>query len=97
VTRDFNNSLDLFLLSLVSSEEITPFAVSVSPNSPSNGGNRLNWTVVPGKTYQVLFKNTLSDTVWQPLNTPISALGSQATVRDTSTSASARFYRIVAY
>ncbi len=97
VAGDFNNASDLFLMNLVSSAEITPFAVTISPASPPSGGNWLVWTVLPGKTYTILFKNDLSDPVWQQLDAPISVVGDRATATDGSVSAAARFYRIVAY
>ena len=97
VAGDFNHTSDLFAMILVSSTAIVPFAVSVSAAPGATGGNWLNWSVEAGRAYRVLFKNDLSDSIWQTLNAPISIVGDRASARDNSVSASARFYRIVAY
>ena len=56
----------------------------------------LTWPAVSGATYQVQFKNSLTDSIWQTLNgnTWVPAPG-YAT--DLAPNASQRFYRVVAF
>jgi hypothetical protein len=60
-------------------------------------GPLLSWPVVPGKTYQVQFKNALNDPLWQDLNGDIIFVGSTEYFRDTSSSPVLRFYRIKSF
>jgi hypothetical protein len=94
---DFNNSSDVFALGLYSTAEAPPFALTASAVTLPTPGNWLNWTVAPGKSYRVEFKDSLGDPTWQELNLPISAVGDRASVKDATMPETSRFYRVVAY
>jgi hypothetical protein len=84
---------DLFSFSLPSPSAPTPFEVSVAPGSVSPS---ISWPVIPGVGYQVQFKNSLSDSVWQDLSAPFSIIGDRAVLHDVSPASGRRFYRIIA-
>ena len=72
-----------------------PFRVVQPQVSWTNRAVTFNWASRPGLTYQVQFKNTLSDPAWQTLGSNIiatgtTALGSDAAFGDVPQ----RFYRI---
>ena len=72
-----------------------PFRVVQPQVSWTNKAVTFNWASRPGLTYQVQFKNTLSDPAWQTLGSNIiatgtTALGSDAAFGDVPQ----RFYRI---
>ena len=48
-----------------------------------------------GKSYQVQYKDNLSDAAWQVLNASVAVEGNQAYVRDAALPSDHRFYRIV--
>ncbi len=61
----------------------------------SNGTSSLVWASVPGKVYQVLFKNSLAAANWSALTTNITATNSLTPWVDTTAgSVRQRFYRI---
>lgn len=60
-------------------------------------GPLLSWPTVPGKTYQVQFKDTLNDALWQDLNGDVSFVGSTEYFRDATPSPVLRFYRIKSF
>ncbi len=90
---DFNSVNDLFSFSVLSTNTPTPFEVSAEPGSVSPA---MSWPVIPGVGYQVQFKNSLTDAVWQDLSAPISIIGGRAVLHDVSPSSGQRFYRIIA-
>jgi len=63
----------------------------------TTNGPRLSWNSLLGATYQLQFKNNLSDTTWN--NVPgatITGTGNLISLTDTfSASTSARFYRVI--
>ena len=59
-------------------------------------GPTLSWPARPGETYQVQFKNTLSDTVWQNVSGTVTLTGNQAQLTDLAPASGQRFYRVVA-
>ncbi len=105
-TNDFNVGGDLFTLKLYSTNGITgstnlpPFNVGqivYVPGSGQSGASpTLNWTAAPGVTYQILFKDDLTDPVWQNLNGNVTIVGDQGQAVDLAPNPSHRFYRIQA-
>jgi hypothetical protein len=103
--NDFNNGSDLFALDLASfpggAGTINPGTVFFAQFLPSGGfgqngqGPLISWPFVSGKTYQVQFKNDLSDSVWQDLPGNITFIGDTGYVSDFSPSPDKRFYRII--
>jgi len=57
----------------------------------------ITWPALPGKTYEVQFKNDLSDPSWTPLNASITIVGENGYATDFAPDAVKRFYRIKAY
>jgi hypothetical protein len=61
-----------------------------------SGGRIILWSSVPGKTYQVQFKNDLSATNWTNLGAPFKASGSTPSVPDPAgNTVPQRFYRVM--
>jgi hypothetical protein len=71
-----------------------PFPVAVMLDTQ---GPLLSWPTVPGKTYQVQFKNSVNDPLWQDLSGDVSTVGNVEYFRDTSPSPVLRFYRIKSF
>ena len=59
-------------------------------------GPLLSWPLVPGKAYQVQFKDNLNDALWQDLSGDSSVIGGTEYFRDTSPATVLRFYRVKA-
>jgi Tol biopolymer transport system component len=96
VGRDFNQSSDLFVLRLNSTNS-TAALVGEIIYAPTFGSNPvLTWQAVPGKSYRVQFKDRLTDAVWQPLNGNVTLVGDCAYANDLSPAPARRFYRIQA-
>lgn len=95
VTNDFNRNGDVFAVNLFAAGLIPVFYVQAIPGTPSSPTPTLVWPVLSGKTYQVLYKNNLTDPAWQVLNGNITILGNTAYFTDPNPAAGQRFYRIV--
>jgi hypothetical protein len=59
------------------------------------GGVGIRWNTAPGRTYQIEFKDRLSDETWTPLGNEITAVDSTASIVDNSAAGSQRFYRVL--
>jgi hypothetical protein len=95
-SQDFNQSSDVFTMDLYSTNVPPPFAAALmAPNGPG-GLPVITWTPQSGKSYQVQFKNNLSDPVWQVLNGSGTVSNNQQSVTDPAP-AGQRFYRVVAH
>jgi hypothetical protein len=70
--------------------------LSISSIASSNGSITVNWLAISGRTYQVQYKTSLSDTNWSALLPDITATGATASKTDPATGQS-RFYRILLY
>ncbi|HTQ51177.1 MAG TPA: hypothetical protein VMJ12_10730 [Candidatus Acidoferrales bacterium] len=95
VTNDFNRNGDVFAVNLFAAGMIPVFYVHALPGPPSSPAPTLVWPVLPGKTYQVLYKNNLTDPAWQVLGGDITILGNTAYFTDSNPAAGQRFYKIV--
>jgi hypothetical protein len=78
------------------------FVPNAAPDVPINAQIRsssakmiLTWEAQSGRTYQVLFKNSLEETNWQVLAAEVVATDSVATVEDVVGAQPQRFYRIM--
>jgi hypothetical protein len=60
----------------------------------SNHEFALAFGAIPGKTYRVDYKNTLSDSAWTPVDVPVVASSTSLTVVDDLGAQPQRFYRI---
>ena len=96
VTNDFNHDGDVFVFNLFGGGLIPVFYVQAIPGLPGTGTNpTFIWPVLPGKQYQVLFKNSLSDLAWQPLTGNPIIYGNTARFTDSNPLGGQRFYWIV--
>jgi hypothetical protein len=60
------------------------------------GGNlSLNFQTIPGKKYQLVYKNDLGAPSWTPLGNEITAVSDNTTITDDLTGIAQRFYRIL--
>jgi Tol biopolymer transport system component len=85
---DFNQRSDLFGFTFLSA--------IILPSESPDGGARLSWPWVPGNNYRVEYKDTLSDSSWQPLSGTITNVGSKAWMWDSAPN-SQRIYRVVSF
>jgi Tol biopolymer transport system component len=95
--QDFNQSADLFALKLYGSIASPPFIGQIIFAPVAGQNPLLAWPATAGNTYQVQFKNKLSDPVWQNLNANVSVVGDRAFATDFTPGPGQRFYRIVAH
>ncbi len=94
-TNDWNRASDLFAFNLFTAGMIPTFYVQVIPSASPNQNPTLIWPVLAGKTYQVQFKNNLTDPAWQTLPGNVTILGSTAYFTDSTPVTGQRFYQIV--
>jgi hypothetical protein len=97
VTNDWNRASDLFAFNLFAAGMIPTFYVQVSPGASPNQNPTLIWPVQAGKTYQVQFKNNLTDPAWQTLPGDVTILGSTAYFTDSTPVTGQRFYQVVGF
>jgi hypothetical protein len=105
---DFNESSDIFAFALPISgsgnpTNTPPPAFTGIAWETANGQYSadqpliLTWSPAAGGSYQVQFKNNLTDPAWQPLESPATVVGNQGQIIDFSPAAAQRFYRIVSF
>ena len=97
VAQDFNQVNDFFAVKIATSNPTRVFAGQMVFAPATLQSPTLTWPAVNGKTYQVQFKNSLTDAVWQTLSGNTWVSGNQGYATDLAPSASQRFYRIVAF
>jgi hypothetical protein len=74
------------------------FHAAVAPDS--GGKIKLTWPAVPGKTYRITYKNSLSDPTWLtdlPASTvaaPVSSGAAESVFSDSTSGVQQRFYRV---
>jgi hypothetical protein len=78
------------------------FQVFVSPppqfgSAVSDGTGNIHFTFnsLSGQSYQLEYKNNLSDATWTPLGPPEPGTGGSVTMDDNLTAQPQRFYRLV--
>ncbi|MEJ0089285.1 MAG: hypothetical protein WDM80_06000 [Limisphaerales bacterium] len=89
VPLDFNHNGDVLALMFL--------YVSIVPDNGSGAGPMLTWPNRPGETYQVQFKDSLSDPAWQDVGGSVTVIGNRASVQNLVPSTGQRFYRVVAF
>ena len=97
VTNDWNRASDLFAFNLFAAGMIPTFYVQISPGAAPYRNPTLIWPVLAGKTYQVQFKNNLTDPAWQILPGSVTILGNTAYFTDPTPLVGQRFYQIVGF
>ena len=61
---------------------------------PSTGQIQISFPTLPGQTYQVQFKDQLTDPAWTPLGAPVAGNGTTVTQFDDPSSHPQRFYQL---
>jgi Tol biopolymer transport system component len=97
VTNDENRASDLFAFNLYAAGMIPAFYIQAIPGASPDQNPTLVWPVLSGKTYQVQFKNNLTDSVWQTLPGNVTILGSTGYFTDSTPVTGQRFYQIVGF
>ncbi len=87
VSNDVNRVSDAFAVRVL-------YHIQVSPLAMPGATTTLAWQTVPTRTYQVQYKNNLSDSQWQTLSATISLVGNEGSVTVPADQPN-RFYRIV--
>ncbi len=95
VTNDVNRASDLYAFNLYAAGMIPIFSVQVDPGASPNQNPTLIWPVQTGKSYQVQFKNNLTDPAWQTSSGNMTILGGTGYFTDSTPVAGQRFYQIV--
>jgi len=95
VTNDWNRASDLFAFNLYAGGLIPTFYVQLGASAGQNP--TLLWPVLAGKTYQVQFKNNLSDPAWQTLPGSVTILGGTGYFTDTTPAIGQRFYQVMGF
>ncbi|HZQ48658.1 MAG TPA: hypothetical protein VFC07_16690, partial [Verrucomicrobiae bacterium] len=93
--QDGNQGGDLFALSLYSTNSLYTFSVGINQPSTIGQSPTITWPAVPGVSYQVQFKNNLTDSLWQVLNGNVTLVGTQGYAIDLAPAATQRYYRIL--
>jgi Tol biopolymer transport system component len=89
VVNDFNQAADIVAYEF--------FFADITPGAAPGDGPVISWPFVSGLSYDVQFKNDLSEPSWQEVGGTITVLGNRAFMTDPSPSSGQRFYRVVAY
>ncbi len=95
--NDFSTAADAFMAHLVSTNVITAFVGEITCVPRSGQPPTLLWLAAPGRSYEVEFKQDLTDATWQKLNMSVVIKGNQASATDFACDSNHRFYRIVAH
>jgi hypothetical protein len=87
-----NNGIMAFVIDPAYQPPVTAFKIlSVTPSA---GAITLQWEARDGTTYQVQYKDSLTDS-WQNLGSPVPATGSTASYVDNALTGDSRFYRVL--
>ena len=110
ITNNFNLGGDLYIVSLSSTNaslnptNTPPFNITqlVYPSASGSGSSTgsspmFTWPITPGLNYEVLYKDNLTDPLWQVLNSGVTIVGSQGQATDFAPNSSHRFYQIKAF
>jgi hypothetical protein len=89
VGQDFNHNSDVFSFALL--------YCSIVPGMAPGQGPTISWPARPGESYDVQFKNNLSDSTWQEVSGSITVEGNEARITDLAPASGQRFYRVVAF
>ncbi len=84
---DFNHFSDIFAFEFL--------YLNIALGAPGQGPT-LTWPYVSGHSYQVQYKNNLTDNAWQPVAGAMNINGNQASLTDSAPASGQRFYQVVA-
>jgi Tol biopolymer transport system component len=97
IPQDYNQVNDLVAIKIATSNPTPVFAGQMVFAPATLQSPTLTWPAANGKTYQVQFKNNLTDTVWQILTGNTWVSGNQGYATDRAPNVGQRFYRVVAF
>ncbi len=92
---DGASDLNEFLAATDPTDPASFFHVELLSSGTAEHGPLLSWPAAFNKSYQVQFKNSLSDSAWLDLDAPFVLVGATAYAADPNTGATERFYRIL--
>jgi hypothetical protein len=92
---DGGTDLNEFLAGTDPTDPTSVFRARIVHSGPAAQTPVITWPAVPGKSYQIQFKNDLNDASWQNFNGNVILLGNQGSAYDLVPAAGQRFYRIV--
>lgn len=84
---DFNHFSDIFAYEFL--------YIDVSLGAPGQAPT-ISWPYVSGHSYQLQYKNNLTDSAWQQVPGTININGNQASMIDPAPASGQRFYRVIA-
>jgi Tol biopolymer transport system component len=84
---DFNHFSDIFAFEFL--------YLNITLGAPGQGPT-LTWPYVSGHSYHAQYKNSLTDSVWQPVAGTMNTSGNQASITDSAPAPGQRCYRVVA-
>jgi Tol biopolymer transport system component len=91
IPQDLDASSGIFAVALY-----PVFSASLTAGTVPGQPPTISWPVLPGKTYRLLYKDSLADQAWQELLGTPTLNGDRLQLKDPAP-ASRRFYRIIAY
>jgi Tol biopolymer transport system component len=97
IEGDFNQGADVFVVKLASGNPIAAFSGQIIYVPGSGQLPTILWPATNGVTYEVQFKDELTDPAWLSVNGTVIVVGNQGSVVDLAPNPSHRFYRIVAH
>jgi len=87
----FNQSGNIYAFSLYNSNSQPALTITIT------GPAAVAWPATAGQSYQVQYKNNLTDPVWQIVNGNVTIVGNQGYLTDLAPAPAQRFYRVMAY
>jgi Tol biopolymer transport system component len=95
--QDYNQANDMVAVKIATSNPTPVFVGQMVFAPASRQSPTLTWPAALGATYQVQFKNNLTDAAWQPLSGNTWVAGNQGYATDLAPNAGQRFYRVVTF
>jgi hypothetical protein len=89
-----SNALNSVVVRVTGIGALPPVFESVSPVIGGTGNITFTWSTIPGRQYQVQFKNRLEDATWSDLGPPVTATSVSTTLSDAIGTNPQRFYRV---
>jgi hypothetical protein len=97
IEGDFNQGADVFVVKLASGNPIAAFSGQLIYVPGSGQLPKILWPATNGVTYEVQFKDELTDANWRLINGSVTVVSNQASAVDLAPNPNHRFYRIVAH
>ena len=95
--QDYNQANDMVAVKIATSNPTPVFVGQMVFAPASRQSPTLTWPAALGATYQVQFKNNLTDAAWQTLSGNTWVAGNQGYATDLAPNAGQRFYRVVTF